>query len=252
MATGTVGLLLIAGAATSAFEMPSGNGTQLAAAMNIPSHAATINNSPDTQDRLRIASFAYAGVSTKAHASVTTSTPTHTAATQPTTSTTPTPTVPTPSYTPPTTSTPSTPNPTPTPTQSKTTAVVTAPSSGKDLGASLLAEAMTRAGDPYVYAAAGPSSFDCSGLIYWAALQIGISNMPRDTYGMLGQGVSSGLLVQTWSPQPGDLAFFGSGHVELVTSRADYTWGAQQPGKSVGYNEYYPGSYAPSAFYRVT
>jgi cell wall-associated NlpC family hydrolase len=89
-------------------------------------------------------------------------------------------------------------------------------------------------------------------LIYWAAEQIGITNMPRDTYEMLGQGVSSGLLVPTSNPQPGDLAFFGSGHVELVTSESDTTFGAQQPGTSVGFNKYNPPYYEPTAYYYVS
>jgi cell wall-associated NlpC family hydrolase len=142
----------------------------------------------------------------------------------------------------------STPTPTYTPPPSKAPIV---PSDGS-IGARLLAQAETMQGVPYVWAGDTPTGFDCSGLIYWAAAQIGIQNMPRDTYGMLDQGVSSGLLVPTSQPAPGDLAFFGSGHVELVTSQSDVTFGAQQPGKNVGFNTYYPPEYAPTAFYRVT
>jgi hypothetical protein len=33
-------------------------------------------------------------------------------------------------------------------------------------------------GDPYVFGAAGPHAFDCSGLVYWAARLVGV-NLPR-------------------------------------------------------------------------
>jgi cell wall-associated NlpC family hydrolase len=115
----------------------------------------------------------------------------------------------------------------------------------------VLAEAETRQGDPYVYGADGPEAFDCSGLIYWAAQQLGI-NMPRDTYEMLSTGVADGILIPTSHPQPGDLAFFGTGHVELVTSIPDTTFGAQQPGTVVGFNKYYPPSYEPTAYYSIS
>lgn len=46
---------------------------------------------------------------------------------------------------------------------------------GNSVPVQALKEAMTRIGDPYVWAAAGPSSFDCSGLVVWAYAQIGIS-----------------------------------------------------------------------------
>lgn len=121
---------------------------------------------------------------------------------------------------------------------------------GSDEGSRLLAEAEGEQGVPYVYGGDTPAGFDCSGLIYWSALRLGISSMPRDTYEMLGQGVSSGLLVLTSNPQPGDLAFFGSSHVELYV-HAGETFGAQQPGTDVGFHPYGTG-YAPTAFYRVT
>lgn len=103
------------------------------------------------------------------------------------------------------------------------------------------------AGVPYVYGGDTPSGFDCSGLIYWAAQQLGISGMPRDTYGMLA--AAGTVLEQVSDPQPGDLAFFGSGHVELYV-RAGETFGAQQPGTDVGFHPY-GGGYVPSGFYRV-
>jgi cell wall-associated NlpC family hydrolase len=105
-------------------------------------------------------------------------------------------------------------------------------------------------GVPYVYGGDTPGGFDCSGLVYWAAQQLGISGMPRDTYGMLAQGVSSGLLVQVAAPEYGDLAFFGSGHVEFYVKPGE-TFGSQQPGTAVGFHSYGDG-YAPSEYFRVT
>lgn len=122
--------------------------------------------------------------------------------------------------------------------------------SGSGVGAELLDKALSMTGVPYVYGGDTPSGFDCSGLVYWAALQLGISSMPRDTYEMLAQGVSSGLLVQVAAPEYGDLAFFGSGHVEFYVKPGE-TFGAQQPGTDVGYHSYGYG-YVPTAFYRVT
>jgi peptidoglycan DL-endopeptidase CwlO len=116
-----------------------------------------------------------------------------------------------------------------------------------DRGASVLAMAETRAGDWYSYGADGPSSFDCSGLVYWAAHQLGIS-MPRDTYEML----DSSILVRTYRPAAGDLAFYGSGHVEIVARGHDVTFGAQQSGTRVGMHPWYPGSgWQPTMYFQV-
>jgi cell wall-associated NlpC family hydrolase len=107
-------------------------------------------------------------------------------------------------------------------------------------------------GVPYVYGGDTPAGFDCSGLVYWASQQLGITGMPRDTYEMLSTGVANGTLIPTSNPQPGDLAFFGSGHVEFVTSIHDTTFGAQQSGTLVGFNPYNPPGYAPTAYYVIT
>lgn len=128
--------------------------------------------------------------------------------------------------------------------------VATAPAVASSLGARLLAEAETQEGVPYVYGGDTPGAgFDCSGIIYWAAGQIGIAGMPRDTFEMLSTGVLTGVLVLTSDPQEGDLAFFGADHVELYV-RAGETFGAQQPGTVVGFHSY-GGSYVPTAYYAV-
>jgi cell wall-associated NlpC family hydrolase len=185
----------------------------------------------------------------KLHATKVAARPSSTVAVYPTQTHTPSPsyTSPSPSYVSPTPT--YTPTPTITPSQTYTTEAATVPSSS--IGLEVLAKAETMQGVPYVWAGDTPSGFDCSGLVYWAANQLGI-NMPRDTYDMLGQGVASGILVQTYNPQPGDLAFFGSGHVEFVTSTPNTTFGAQQAGTNVGFNKYNPPYYVPTEFFRIT
>lgn len=122
------------------------------------------------------------------------------------------------------------------------------------IGNRILNMAQTRTGDWYVYGAAGPNTFDCSGLVYWASHRLGV-NMPRTTYEMVTQGVRAGILVRTYHPHRGDLAFFGPVgapyHVEFVTVWSDTTYGALDSGTRVGWHRYWPGSWAPSAFYTI-
>lgn len=63
-------------------------------------------------------------------------------------------------------------------------------------------------GDPYVWGATGPSSFDCSGLVMAAYASAGIS-IPRDTYGQ----VAALPAIPESELKPGDIMFFeGDGH----------------------------------------
>jgi cell wall-associated NlpC family hydrolase len=114
-----------------------------------------------------------------------------------------------------------------------------------DHGAAMLSAARTRAGDWYAYGSAGPATFDCSGLVMWAAKQAGVT-LPHNTVAML----SSGHLTRTYSPQPGDLAFFGTGHVEIVDRGHDVTFGAQQTGTRVG-DHTWSVYWHPTAYYVV-
>ena len=94
--------------------------------------------------------------------------------------------------------------------------------------------AETQVGAWYRYGGTGPywSGYDCSGLVYAAYRHVGIS-LPRTTYEMLG----SAHLRRTYSPQRGDLAFYGSGHVEIVTGWGSWvTFGAEEPGTQVGWH----------------
>jgi cell wall-associated NlpC family hydrolase len=126
-----------------------------------------------------------------------------------------------------------------------TPAVLTA--STESIGARILDKAETRTGDWYSYGAAGPSYFDCSGLVYWAATAIGERNWPRDTYGLIG-AVLSGRFAYTSHPQRGDLAFYGTGHVEFVTNWYHVTYGAHHSGTRVGWVHYDPRYYGPTFY----
>jgi len=71
------------------------------------------------------------------------------------------------------------------------------------VGAQALQAAISRLGDPYVWGAAGPSQFDCSGLVMWAYAQVGIA-LPHYT----GSQWNSGVHVSRNDLEPGDLVFF--------------------------------------------
>jgi cell wall-associated NlpC family hydrolase len=73
------------------------------------------------------------------------------------------------------------------------------------VGAQALQAALTKAGDPYVWGAAGPAEFDCSGLVVWAYAQEGIA-LPHYT----GSLWNSGVHVARSDLEPGDLVFFFS------------------------------------------
>jgi peptidoglycan DL-endopeptidase CwlO len=72
-----------------------------------------------------------------------------------------------------------------------------------NVGTRALRYALTKVGDPYVWGATGPSSFDCSGLVVWAYGQEGIS-LPHYT----GAQWNSGMHVSRDELEPGDLVFF--------------------------------------------
>jgi cell wall-associated NlpC family hydrolase len=72
-----------------------------------------------------------------------------------------------------------------------------------NVGTTALRAALTQRGKPYVWGAAGPDSYDCSGLVLWAFAQEGIS-LPHYT----GSLWNSGMHVSRADLQPGDLVFF--------------------------------------------
>jgi peptidoglycan DL-endopeptidase CwlO len=66
-----------------------------------------------------------------------------------------------------------------------------------------LAAAESRIGDPYVWGGAGPTIFDCSGLVQWSMRQAGII-MPR----VAVDQAMTGPLIPVSELQPGDLLFY--------------------------------------------
>src|ERR1039458_7862896 len=85
---------------------------------------------------------------------------------------------------------------------------------------------------PYCWGGTGPSCYDCSGLVQAAYHHAGIS-LPRTTYAMLA---SSRLHKESHSAAHRcDLAFFGTGHVELY-DHSNVTFGALKTGTKIGYH----------------
>ncbi|TDD76779.1 NlpC/P60 family protein [Actinomadura darangshiensis] len=76
---------------------------------------------------------------------------------------------------------------------------------GSGLPAKMARKAYGKLGSPYVWAAAGPSSFDCSGLVVWAYAQVGKSGLPHYT----GDLFSMGTKVSRSELRSGDLVYFG-------------------------------------------
>ena len=106
--------------------------------------------------------------------------------------------------------------------------------------------AVAQAGKWYCWGGAGPSCYDCSGLVYEAYLRVDI-DLGRTTYDML----DSGELIRIRADQArrGDLAFFGSGHVELV-DHGPITFGAHATGQQIGWITTNI-EWHPTAYYRV-
>lgn len=77
---------------------------------------------------------------------------------------------------------------------------------------SAIAFALAQVGKPYVWATAGPNSYDCSGLVYAAFKHAGYKfNGRPTTYTLIGMGTE----VSKDHLQPGDLVFPDPGHVQI-------------------------------------
>ncbi|MCC9307772.1 NlpC/P60 family protein [Kitasatospora sp. RB6PN24] len=79
-----------------------------------------------------------------------------------------------------------------------------------------VAAALSRLGDPYVWATNGPNTFDCSGLMQWSYEQVGIQ-LPRTSQEQASVGTAVPSLAQA---QPGDLVIYNAedgpeGHVGM-------------------------------------
>jgi hypothetical protein len=93
--------------------------------------------------------------------------------------------------------------------------------------------ALEQEGKPYIWGGTGPAGYDCSGLVYAAYRSAGFV-LPRTTYEML----DSPYLVQIpkWRARRGDLAFFGTGHVEIY-DYGSWTFGAATTGTLIGFHQ---------------
>lgn len=87
--------------------------------------------------------------------------------------------------------------------------------------------AMNQLGKPYRWGAAGPSSYDCSGLVMIAFSKIGL-RLPHYT----GALISFGKSVAKPSLQRGDIVFPSSGHVGIYLGGGKFIH-APQPGEVV-------------------
>ena len=97
------------------------------------------------------------------------------------------------------------------------------------LGAAAAALAISLVGSRYVYGAAGPTTFDCSGLTYYIYKQLG-RTLSR---GSSGQYRNNGSFVSASNLEPGDLVFFfgpkfdGSGGTLPTTHMGIYVGNGQ-------------------------
>lgn len=98
--------------------------------------------------------------------------------------------------------------------------------------ASAFSYAQSRIGDPYVYGATGPSTFDCSGLTSWAYRQAGVS-IPRTSQ----EQANAGTRIYSQSQlRTGDLIiFYGDFHHVGLYAGNGLVLHAPKPGASVRY-----------------
>lgn len=102
----------------------------------------------------------------------------------------------------------------------------------KTLGDRVAEAAKSKLGSPYVYGAAGPNAFDCSGLVQWSYKKAG-KTIPRDSYGQLGGGRP----VSLRNAKPGDVLIFnGGGHAAVYVGDGRYVH-ASTEGQPVKYGQ---------------
>ena len=96
----------------------------------------------------------------------------------------------------------------------------------------VIAAATSRIGKPYVFGAAGPNSFDCSGLTLYAYRKAGVK-LPHSANGQKRYGRA----VSRRSARAGDLVVFYSGgyayHAAIYAGKG-YIYEAARPGTRVG------------------
>ncbi len=100
-----------------------------------------------------------------------------------------------------------------------------------DIGPAIVAAAAKEKGRPYAYGAAGPHSFDCSGLVKYVYGRFGIA-LPHQANSQKRYGTR----VSAKNVRPGDLVFVMSGsyatHVAIYAGKGTW-WEAPHSGASV-------------------
>ena len=76
--------------------------------------------------------------------------------------------------------------------------------------------AESRIGCPYIWAAAGPDAFDCSGLVVWCFDKAGISGLPHYTESLYRLALHVGAVVPLEDVEPGDV-LYRPGHVGIAS-----------------------------------
>jgi len=123
-------------------------------------------------------------------------------------------------------------------------------------GSSELLKEMVRlgSGKPYVFGAEGPSSYDCSGLVWRAVYNLGIYRGPRFTAGTSFISAMRGKMTQVTSPQVGDIVLWNGHHIGVVAG-ADKMYSARSTDKGIGYSSlsgddsYFRNTFGVSATY---
>lgn len=99
-------------------------------------------------------------------------------------------------------------------------------------GTVVVTRAAAQRGKPYRWGAAGPSAFDCSGLVTYVMRGAGVKNLPRTSAAMAGKAHR----VAKSSKKRGDLVFFTSGgrvsHVGVYAGNGKI-WHSPGSGRSV-------------------
>ena len=85
-------------------------------------------------------------------------------------------------------------------------------------------------GKPYVWGAAGPYAFDCSGLTSYVYKHAAHKTLPRTTYGQITRGKT--IRVSTKKLKKGDLLFWGNYHVAIYIGSGKFVH-APAPGQKV-------------------
>nr|VDG63234.1 NLP/P60 family protein [Streptococcus thermophilus] len=98
-------------------------------------------------------------------------------------------------------------------------------------GERIVSIAKSKIGSPYVYGAAGPNAFDCSGFTSWVYAQVG-KQIPRTSQSQ----ASAGRKVAISDLQPGDIVVYygGASHVAIYAGNGQII-DALNSGTPVGY-----------------